>query len=63
MNCFVEQVNETYRYEFWNAYEIPDTIKEIVLSLICGELGDLHLLLLALSNLSYPFTKQKACFS
>ena len=28
MNCYVERANETYRYEFWNVYEIPDTIKE-----------------------------------
>ena len=28
MNGYVERVNETYRYEFWNVYEIPDTIKE-----------------------------------
>ena len=28
MNCYVERTNETYRYEFWNVYEIPDTIEE-----------------------------------
>ena len=28
MNGFVERANETYRYEFWNVYEIPDTIEE-----------------------------------
>ena len=28
MNCYVERANETYRYEFWNVYEIPDTIEE-----------------------------------
>ena len=28
MNGYVERANETYRYEFWNAYEIPDTIEE-----------------------------------
>ena len=28
MNCYVEGANETYRYEFWNVYEIPDTIEE-----------------------------------
>ena len=28
MNGYVERVNETYRYEFWNVYEIPDTIEE-----------------------------------
>ena len=22
MNCYVERANETYRYEFWNVYEI-----------------------------------------
>ncbi len=27
-NGFVERANETYRYEFWNVYEIPDTIEE-----------------------------------
>lgn len=27
MNGFVERANETYRYEFWNVYEIPDTIE------------------------------------
>ena len=29
MNCYVERTNETYRYEFWNVYELPDTIEEI----------------------------------
>lgn len=28
MNGKVERANETYRYEFWNVYEIPDTIEE-----------------------------------
>ena len=28
MNGYVERANETYRYEFWNVYEIPDTIEE-----------------------------------
>lgn len=28
MNSYVERANETYRYEFWNVYEIPDTIEE-----------------------------------
>lgn len=28
MNGFVERANETYRYEFWNLYEIPDTIDD-----------------------------------
>lgn len=28
MNAYVERTNETYRYEFWNIYEIPDTIEE-----------------------------------
>ncbi len=28
MNCYVERANETYKYEFWNVYEIPDTIEE-----------------------------------
>lgn len=28
MNGKVERANETYRYEFWNIYEIPDTIEE-----------------------------------
>ena len=28
MNGFVERAKETYRYEFWNVYEIPDTIEE-----------------------------------
>ncbi|MCD8378448.1 MAG: integrase core domain-containing protein, partial [Candidatus Gastranaerophilales bacterium] len=28
MNGYVERTNETYRYEFWNVYEIPDTIEE-----------------------------------
>ena len=28
MNCYVERTNETYRYEFWNVYELPDTIEE-----------------------------------
>lgn len=28
MNCYVERANETYRYEFLNVYEIPDTIEE-----------------------------------
>ena len=28
MNCYVERANATYRYEFWNVYEIPDTIEE-----------------------------------
>jgi len=28
MNGCVERANETYRYEFWNVYEIPDTIEE-----------------------------------
>jgi len=28
MNCYVERANETYRYEFWNVYEIPNTIEE-----------------------------------
>lgn len=28
MNCYVERANETYRYEFWNIYEIPDTMEE-----------------------------------
>lgn len=28
MNGFVERANETYRYEFWNVYEIPDSIEE-----------------------------------
>ena len=27
MNGFVERANETYRYEFWNVYEIPDNIE------------------------------------
>ena len=30
MNGFVERANETYRYEFWNVYEIPDTIEEAI---------------------------------
>ena len=29
MNCYVERANETYRYEFWNVYELPDTIEEV----------------------------------
>lgn len=29
MNCYVERANETYRYEFWNVYELPDTIDEV----------------------------------
>ena len=29
MNGFVERTNRTYRYEFWNVYEIPDTIEEV----------------------------------
>ena len=28
MNGYVERANETHRYEFWNIYEIPDTIEE-----------------------------------
>ena len=28
MNGFVERANETYRYEFWNVYEIPDNIQD-----------------------------------
>ena len=28
MNGYVERANETYRYEFWNVYEIPETIEE-----------------------------------
>ena len=28
-NCYGERANETYRYEFWNVYELPDTIKEV----------------------------------
>ena len=28
MNGFVERANETYRYKFWNIYEISDTIEE-----------------------------------
>ena len=27
-NGYVEIANETYRYEFWNVYEIADTIEE-----------------------------------
>ena len=27
MNGYVERANETYRYEFWNVYEIPDNIE------------------------------------
>ena len=29
MNGYVERTNETYRYEFWNVYELPDTIEEV----------------------------------
>ena len=29
MNCYVERANETYRYEFWNVYELPDTLEEV----------------------------------
>ena len=29
MNRYVEKANETYRYEFWNVYELPDTIEEV----------------------------------
>ena len=28
MNGYVEIANETYRYEFWNVYEISNTIEE-----------------------------------
>lgn len=28
INGYVESANETYIYEFWNVYEIPDTIEE-----------------------------------
>ena len=28
MNGKVERANETYRYEFWNIYELPETIEE-----------------------------------
>ena len=28
MNGYVERANETCRYEFWNVYEIPETIEE-----------------------------------
>lgn len=28
MNGYVERANETYRYEFWNMYEIPDNIND-----------------------------------
>ena len=28
MNGFVERANETYRYEFWNVYDIPDNIQD-----------------------------------
>lgn len=29
INGYVERANETYRYEFWNVYELPDTIEEV----------------------------------
>ena len=28
MNGFVERTNRTYRYEFWNVYDIPDNIED-----------------------------------
>ena len=28
MNGCAERANKTYYYEFWNVYEIPDTIEE-----------------------------------
>ena len=28
MNGYVESANETYCYEFWNVYEISNTIEE-----------------------------------
>lgn len=28
MNCYVERANATYRYEFWNVYELPETLEE-----------------------------------
>ena len=29
MNGYVERANKTYRYEFWNVYELPYTIEEV----------------------------------
>ena len=29
MNGIVERTNRTYRYEFWNVYELPENMKDL----------------------------------